>query len=419
MNRKLAPEFKQAESLELIFPEKIILENGSELFWFKAVKDESVKLDIEWFAGSKYQDKKLTASFTNRLLLSGNSKKSAKEIATAIDFYGGFVQDELDKDHANITLYGLRENFNAIFSIFVDALLNCEFPAKEFEEEITSAVSKFRIDSEKVKYLCQRKFNECLFGAEHPYGKVANEKDFLELTREDLVEYHKAFYLNSKPVLFLVGNVDNEVIESIKIWSKQLGTSRPKLDVVKEQPVLGLTHVAKKDAIQCAIRIGRLAVDKQHPDYFGLQVLDTLLGGYFGSRLMANIREDKGYTYGIGSGVAVLENSAYFFITTEVAKNVKDATLKEIYFELDKLKSELIPEEELSRVKNYMLGEFLRHSDGPTAMMESFKNIWFNKLPDSYYTDFISAVKSVNAQDLMVLANRYFVKEEMVEIVVG
>ena len=122
MNRKLAPEFKQAESLELIFPEKIILENGSELFWFKAVKDESVKLDIEWFAGSKYQDKKLTASFTNRLLLSGNSKKSAKEIATAIDFYGGFVQDELDKDHANITLYGLRENFNAIFSIFVDAL---------------------------------------------------------------------------------------------------------------------------------------------------------------------------------------------------------------------------------------------------------------------------------------------------------
>lgn len=419
MNRSTAPEFKQAESLELIFPEKIELENGIELFWIKDVKDESVKLDIEWFAGSKYQTKKLVASFTNKLLLSGNSKRSAKTISSEIDFYGGYVQDEIDKDHGSVTLYGLRENFKKIFEIYSAAMLTCEFPKKEFEEERTIALSKFKIDSEKVKYVCQRKFNECIFGETHPYGKVADEVDFMNLKREDLIAFYKHFYLGTKPVLFLVGNVTDDIIEDLKNWSKKLADKRVDFKKIKINSKVGRTEILKPDAIQSAIRIGRIAVDKDHKDYFGLQLLDTILGGYFGSRLMANIREDKGYTYGIGSGIAVLENSSYFFISTEVAKEVKEATLKEIYFELDKLKTDLIPEEELTRVKNYMLGEFLRHSDGPTAMMESFKNIWFNHLKETYYSDFIAAIHRISAKELRAIANNYFVHKNMVEVIVG
>src|SRR5687768_2656395 len=150
MDRRTASAYKQAESLKLIFPEKIGLENGITLYWMKDVEDESVKLDIEWFAGTKYQSKLLTASFTNKLLLSGNDQRSAKDIAAEIDFYGGFVQDEIDKDHASITLYGLRENFDKIFDLFQDAMIHCTFPEKEFEEERTIALSKFKIDSEKV-----------------------------------------------------------------------------------------------------------------------------------------------------------------------------------------------------------------------------------------------------------------------------
>jgi zinc protease len=124
------------------------------------------------------------------------------------------------------------------------------------------------------------------------------------------------------------------------------------------EPKVGRSEILKDDAIQSAIRIGRIVVDKKHKDYFGLQILDTVLGGYFGSRLMTNIREDKGYTYGIGSACAVLEDAAYFFVTTEVAKEVKEDTIKEIYFELNRLTTDLIPADELERVKNYMLGEF-------------------------------------------------------------
>lgn len=419
MNRKVAPSFKLAESLSLVLPQKIKLANDITLYWMKDVKDDSVKLDIEWFAGTKYQQQKLVASFTNKLLLSGNSKKSAKAISSEMDFYGGFVQDEVDKDHAAITLYGLRENFQSIFRVFQEAMLSCEFPEKEFEDERTIALSKFKIDSEKVKYICQRKFGECLFGEHHPYGQVAEAKDFEALNRDVLHEFYKEYYLGTKPVLFLVGNVDQKVIDDLHAWSSKLSEKKSSYPKSEVRPKPGRTEFLKEDAIQSAIRVGLIAVDKKHPDYFGLQVLDTVLGGYFGSRLMTNIREDKGYTYGIGSAVAVLEDTSYFFITTEVAKEVKEDTVKEIYTELDRLKNELIPADELERVKNYMLGEFLRHSDGPAAMMENFKNLWFNKLPETYYTDFIHAIHALKAEDLQNLANKYFVKDQLVEVIVG
>ncbi|MBK8928072.1 MAG: insulinase family protein [Crocinitomicaceae bacterium] len=134
---------------------------------------------------------------------------------------------------------------------------------------------------------------------------------------------------------------------------------------------------------------------------------------------MANIREDKGYTYGIGSAVAVLEDQAYFFVSTEVAKEVTEATIHEIYVELDRLKNEPIPADELERVKNYMLGEFLRQSDGAAAMMDSFKNIWFNELNVSYYNDFIQAIHKITSDDLMNLAKKYFDRAHMVEVVAG
>ena len=134
---------------------------------------------------------------------------------------------------------------------------------------------------------------------------------------------------------------------------------------------------------------------------------------------MANIREDKGYTYGIGSAFAVMDDAAYFFISTEVAKEVKENTITEIYFELDRLKNELIPEDELERVKNYMLGEFLRQMDGPGAMMESFKNIWFNQLSQDYYSRFIHAINNYTAAELRDLAKKYYLRERMVEVVVG
>ncbi|MFT5820814.1 MAG: zinc protease [Crocinitomix sp.] len=420
MNRSIAPNYTQAENLAIQFPTEIELANGIQLFWMKDVKDDSVKLDIEWRAGSKYQSKKLVANFTNKLVLSGNENKDSSAIETEIDYYGGFLQRELDRDHAGVVLYGLRENISEVFRIVAEALLTVTFPEEQFEKERRVATMSFNIEAKKVKSLCQRRFNLAVFGEESAYGKSADESDFAAVKRQDLNDFYKEVYQEGTPIVFLVGNVEDAFIEQLKTWAQSF---RPKTNnytaQVSQQEKGRIDNIEVEDALQSAIRVGRLMFNKTHPDYFGFQILNTVLGGYFGSRLMANIREDKGYTYGIGSDLAVMEDAAYFIISTEVGVDVREATLQEIFFEIEHLQNELISDEELSKVKNYLLGDFLRQADGPIAMMENFKNIHFNELPRTYYSDFIQAIHNVTAVELQNLAIKYLQKGDLTIVTAG
>ncbi len=418
MNRLIAPKFKQAQSLDIVFPEKNVADNGVEIYWLKEVKDESVKIDIEWNAGTKFQKKKLVAGFTNKLLLSGFASKTAQQIAEEIDFFGGYTNLELDKDHSTVNLYGLTENIESIFDLFSTAFLNVDFPESELRKEVEISKSNFNIDVEKVKVLCRRTFNQNLYGKNSAYGQLAVLDDFKQLNQSDLIEFYQNFY-STKPVIFITGNVDPEFIEKIKKWALNFNNEPHVLEKQNFEQHKGVLTIEKPDAIQSAIRIGRLMFDKNHPDYFSFQLLNTILGGYFGSRLMANIREDKGYTYGIGSGLAVLQDAAYFFVSTEVGKDVREETIDEVFNEFDILKKELVNDDELQKVKNYTLGEFLRQADGPLSQMEIFKNIYFNKLSRTYYQDYIRAIHTTTSEDLKRLAEKYLLKEAMLQVVAG
>ncbi|MEO9530992.1 MAG: pitrilysin family protein [Crocinitomicaceae bacterium] len=417
MNRVEAPEFKQAQRLEVVFPERVEGANGMEIFLMKDVKDASVKIDVEWNAGTKFQKKKLVAGFTNKLLLSGTSSKSAEQITEEIDFYGGYVQKELDKDHAALTIYCLNENTSDVFKLVKEAINGAIFPENELNKELSISKSKFKINNEKVSTLCRRDFNKNLYG-DAPYGAVAELDDFEQLKLDDLKHFYQTHY-KTVPVVFVTGNISDEFLAELKTWGNDF--SAPPVSIPKQifNQYKGRIDIEKADAIQSAIRVGRLMFDKKHPDYFNFQLLNTVLGGYFGSRLMANIREDKGYTYGIGSGMAVLQDVGYFYIGTEVGKEVKENTLIEIYKELDALAAIEISEGELQKVKNYMLGEFLRQADGPNSQMENFKNIYFNNLDNAYYQLFIDAIHQATPADLMKVAQKYFKREEMLEVIAG
>ena len=419
MNRTIAPEYSKAQHIDLIVPQCIKLTDKIDLYWINETQDDTVKLDMTWNAGSKYQSKKLTASFTNALLLAGSPTLTAREISEKIDFQGGYVSQDLDKDQGGVTLYGLTNTIETIFDVFSESFNNAIFPEYEISKLIDIRKSNFKVSMEKVSTLCRQEFNKRIFGKSNEYGKVASLEDFDTITADDLQDFYNTLYLGTKPTLFLVGKVDDTFIKKLKNWATTFNTNT--IDFVNSEfnQTKGRIEITKKDAIQTSIRIGRLMIQKNHPDYYNFQVLNTILGGYFGSRLMANIREDKGYTYGIGSGLSVLDDSAYFFISTEVAKEVVDETITEIYVEIDKLKNEYVSKDELEKVKNYLLGEFLRGADGSIAMMENFKNIYFNDLSEEYYTDFIDAINNVTAKQLKDLANKYWDKSEFLEVLAG
>ena len=154
-------------------------------------------------------------------------------------------------------------------------------------------------------------------------------------------------------------------------------------------------------------------------DYIKLQILNTVLGGYFGSRLMKNIREDKGFTYGIGSAIIPLKNSAYFFISAETGSDVTFQAVEEIYKELRKLKEQPIPIEELDLVKNYKTGEIMRSLDGPFAISDLTKLTIQFDLDADYFSKYISVIRNITSSELQDLAIKYFNENDLYELIVG
>jgi zinc protease len=172
-------------------------------------------------------------------------------------------------------------------------------------------------------------------------------------------------------------------------------------------------------AVQTAIRVGTFLFPKTHPDYLEFQVLNTILGDYFGSRLMANIREDKGYTYGIGSAIMELNQNGYFVIVTEVASEVTENTLTEIQFELKHLQEELVTEDELSLVKNYMLGQLLKSADGPYAMLDLYNSADMYGLDFEFYDLAIAKIREITPERIKELALKYLNWDDFLVITAG
>ena len=172
-------------------------------------------------------------------------------------------------------------------------------------------------------------------------------------------------------------------------------------------------------AMQSSIKMGKVLIQRTHPDYYKMRVLITIFGGYFGSRLMSNIREDKGYTYGISSGIASYPDAGVFVVSTEAAYEYAEDIIKEVYNEMKTLQTELVPGSELGMVRNYMLGEMCRSYEGPFSLSDAWMFIQTSHLSDSYFEESLKAVQNVTAEELRTLAQKYFNQENMIEVVAG
>lgn len=424
IDRTIAPAFHTIKHIDIPQPEIHTLSNGIPLYIINSGSQELVKIEFVFNAGMYHQAKPLIASSTNSLIETGSKNYTANQISERIDYYGGFLELETGHDLACVTLYTLNKYFNETISVIQDILLTPTFPKDEFDIYINNKKQKHLINSQKVSVLVRRRFSELLFGEDHPYGADVKDGDYDRMKVETIQEYFKDHYNSKSCAIIVSGCVPKELVSKLdNLFGSSLWGS-PENKVDGRKIILDTTkqshHLIKKDdAIQSALRVGRLLFNKTHPDYFHFQVLNTIFGGYFGSRLMANIREDKGYTYGIGSGVASLQNGGYFYISTEVGADVTQKALDEIYKEMKILREDLVKEEELTTVKNYIIGQFLRSVDGPFALADKFKGIWQYGLGYDYYDRYFAAVNSVTSTQLRDLANKYFQEKDLIECVAG
>ncbi|MFO0355501.1 MAG: M16 family metallopeptidase [Sphingobacteriaceae bacterium] len=424
LNRKNAPEFHAIEEIHIPQAQTQKLSNGINVHYINSGSQELVKIEFLFKAGMYFQEQPLVASSTNNMIEMGSSKYTANEISEKIDYYGGFLELETGQDFASITLYTLNKYLHETIGIIEDILKTPTFPKDEFDIYINNKKQKHLVNSQKVSVLARRRFNELLFGEKHPYGIDVKDADFEKVNINIIKQFFNTHYNSANCTIIVSGMMPESLLPTLdslfglNSWGQSNTLIKDpvyKLDTTQQQKHL----LEKGDAIQSAIRVGRILFNKRHTDYFQFQVLNTILGGYFGSRLMANIREDKGFTYGIGSGLASLVNEGYFYISTEVGADVTQKALDEIYFELKRLREDKVGADELTTVKNYILGQFLRSVDGPFALADKFKGIWMYGLDYSYYENYFHAVNSATADQLRDLANKYLQEKDMIECVAG
>jgi zinc protease len=421
LNRTLAPESKQVDDIKFIEPLKQQLDNGIPVFTINAGQQELVRIEfifenINWDAS-----KPLQAIAVNHLINNGTTTLTAKEIAEKVDYYGAFLQTEYGADQSAIKLYSLNKHLPAVLPILLSILTDSIFPEQELGIFIQNQKQSLQVSLQKNDFLARKHFAHTLFG-HTTYGSNIGPADYDAIQQIDLKNYFTAAYTAGNCTIVAAGKFEQQEFDLLNavfgkdFKSQGLATTNYfSFDSKKGTELL----IEKPDAIQSAIRMGMLSITRNHPDFPGFQVLNCLLGGYFGSRLMANIREDKGYTYGIGSAVVSLKDAGYFFIATEVGTDVCQSALHEIEKEIDLLKTETIPEEELSLVRNYMLGAMLGSLENAFSHADKFKNVYFSGLDYEYYRRYIHTVKTITAQDLNQLANRYLNTDNFVKVVVG
>lgn len=423
INRKTAPAVSEIENVVHLLPEKWQLSNGIKVWGINAGSQEIVKIDFIFEAGAWYQTENLIAGLTNSFMNQGSKNYTAQEIAEAFDYRGAYLQLTVDQQFGTITIFTLNKYIEIVLKITADVIQFPVFPQKEIEAQIGKKKQQFIIENNKVKTISQKKFSQVIFGEDHQYSNTNKFEDYDKLTREKFIEFHAQNYTANKCKIVVAGRYDDNIKQMLNSYFGGENWISDKEMPHVIHPITGAktkTHfVEKADALQSAIRIGCLFPNRDHIDFHGLNVLITLLGGYFGSRLMTNIREDKGYTYGIGAGIYSLPHASYLSIMTEVGSDVCDVAIKEIYFEIERLQRELIGEDELSIVRNYLLGETLRNFDGVFAMSGSLITLIESGLDYSHYDQFVEVLRNISPLELQQLAIKYLNVNELYQIVAG
>ena len=401
------------------------LPGGGSIRYFFDNHIDIVKIDIIFPAGSAVQDKRLQASTAIRLITEGTSKHAARDIAEFIDFRGIAVDKGATEVSATLTVYTLRRHIVELMPLLREIVVDAAYPDDEFRLYVENRRRHLLTELKRTSYVARNLFYEKLYGQQHPMGTHAVPDDFDRLTVDDVRRFHREHYRPESAVIIVGGNVDEEVLELFDRYFGDFGTEGGRLSV----PIPGVAteptfphpvNLALPGAVQNTLRVGRLLpMPWDSMDYARFVVLTTLLGGYFGSRLMSNIREDKGYTYGIYSQTRICRGSLLFSIVTDVASDVANAALAEIMHEVDRLRDEPVTTEELDLVRKCMLGDFMRSVDGVFERSERFGQQLIADIDERFTDNLFRAIDTVSPEQLQSLAKQLLQKEELLVVNVG
>lgn len=426
MNRTIAPAIKEPIDFDIRLPdyEKATLSNGVEVYCINMGSEDTLLLNWVFLAGNWYEEKKALAAAVNYLIKNGTRSKTAFELNEHFEYYGAYLNRACYSETAEITLHCLSKHLNALLPEVAELLSQATYPSDELDTYIQNSRQRLKVGLQKNDFVAGRLIDSYLFGAAHPYGTYNNLSDYDALQQSDLLPFYQDYYQNGRCIIFAAGKLPAGLLQQLENYFGSLPLRSHRATAIEKQHLLQPATQKKyqllndEQGVQGAIRIARNFPNRHHPDFQKTLVLNNVFGGFFGSRLSANIREEKGYTYGIYSYLMNQVKESGWMISTEAGREVCQATIDEVYKEMQLLREEPVDEEELQMIRNYMIGLVLGDLDGPFQVAARWKSLLLNDLDENYFYKGMDTIRTVSPVELQELANKYLVPDEFYELVV-
>ena len=414
--RDSAPALAPLTAPALLPYKRFSLPNGIDVVYIHDPAQEVFKIDAVFEAGIYYQPKPLIASTAINMLNGGTARHTAEEIADLFDYYGAYIDFNCGLNKSELSLISLTKYAEPVLVQLAEMITGSIVPEKELDLFLTNKRQEHLVTCEKTSYLARKEFSRLIFGDKHPYANPISADDYLHVQREEVLDFCHEHVHACGCRLMLCGNVSETVLQTVIHEFATLPCPKaehpvPEYPFTPAQP--GRYHVTKDNAAQTSLRIGKSGVRLDDPDYAHFLLLNTVLGGYFGSRLMSNIREEKGYTYGIQSFNVSLPQGSYWCIAAEVNNQHTQSAIQETFKEIQRLRTEPVPEEELNLVKNFLHGDLLRELDGVFSQSDALKHKLNYNMDNSIYLRLIREITTATPDDLLRLAQQYWNPDKM------
>lgn len=421
LDRSKAPEYIIPADFELPAPVVHNLSAGRSLFFIPTPNLDAVKLEV---IGKSQRlnfplEKSLIPSFALQMLTEGTKKHSESHLSEFFDFHATEVHPLVTYSHEGLSLVTTKKHLFEVLPVFRSLFDEAIFPQTNLEKKKSQRKLGIKLDREKSASRASQLFRKALFGDHHPYGVEILEEHVDQISQKDLIDYYQN-YLLADTEFFLCGDLSTAELDELVVTLNGI-PSRRKLEIVVPplSSMITKIHEDRPDALQSSIRIGSFSIAKSHPDFQALSVFNTVLGGYFGSRLIKKIREDKGHTYGINSSLAEIGDTAYWVIGADVQKAFKDEVISEIYMEVSRLANELISPEELEVVRNYLIGQMIGRFSSSFDLIDRFRAVHHSGLDFNFYLKKLEFLRRFTAEEILDIGKKYFSRPPFVEVVVG
>ena len=421
LNRKTAPSFSKIDSLQFPNYNEYKLTNDLKVYSLVAGVEPVIKIDMVFNASHYTQEKRGVAGFLASMLSEGTKTKTAIELADKLDYYGSYFQVRSGPEDLVVSLFCLEKHLNNCLPYFFEAICDSIFPEKELEILKKNAVQKLKVSNKKNSYLCRKAFYQNLLGSNHPIAAFSEANEILDIHKSDLINEHKNHVLNGYKYLIISGCYSENSLNVLTNHLLNSGLRQTDFNYpdIKNETKTGIHFIDRNDTVQSSIRIGCETIKRDHVDFRKLQFLNLILGGYFGSRLMKNIREDKGLTYGIYSSLEPYQKVGIWYIDCELNYKNRQSGIEEIFKEIKNIQTTPVPDEELETAKNYYVGSFLKSLDGPFSIANRLKVMIDNNLDINYYPEFIHIIKDITANEIQSIAQEYLVENKLIQVIVG